>query len=163
MIRMYDRTQEWLQDRARPFVIVLGAVAGIIVLYLAGSYFFDYRQSKAEAAFAAAAERFNATIQDPGTVSTTPPTGKVYTDEQTKWQESADAFEHLASDYPGYYGAIGRYYAGVSYLHIDRDKGISLLQQVATKNDKPTSELARLALAESYLANNEADKAVTFY
>src|SRR5262249_13604221 len=147
MIRLYERTQEWLQDRARPFVIALGAVAGVIVLYLAGSYFFDYRQSKAEAAYAAAAEKFNATVQDPSTVSTTPPTGKVYTDEQTKWQESADAFEHLAGDYSGYYGSIGRYYAGVSYLHIHRDKGNAMLQQGSSKNDKPPSGLSRSPLS----------------
>jgi len=163
MIRMYERTQEWLQDRARPFVIALGVIAGVVVLYLAGSYFFDYRQSKAEAAYAAAAEKFNASVQDANTVSTNPTTTKFYTDEQTKWQEAADAFEGLANDYSGYYGTIGRYYAGVSYLHINRDKGIGILEQVAAKNDKPTSELAKLALAENYLANNEFDKAVSLY
>jgi len=163
MIRFYEKTQDWLQERGRPFVIAVGVVAGLVLLYVAGSYYFDYRKSKAETAFAEAIEKFNAPVQDPSTPSTTPPTGKFYTDEQTKWREAAEAFEHLANDYSGYYGAIGRYYAGASYLHFDRDKGISLLEQVARKDDHPTSDLARLALAENCAAAGENDKAISLY
>lgn len=163
MIRFYDKTQDWLQERGRPLVIALGVVAGLVLLYVAGSYYFDFRKSKAEAAFAQAIEKFTATVQDPTSPSTTPPTGKYYSDEQTKWRESAEAFERLASDYSGYYGAIGRYYAGASYLHFDRDKGISLLEQVANLNEQPTSDLARLGLAESCAANGEHDRAISLY
>jgi tetratricopeptide (TPR) repeat protein len=165
MVRFYDRTQEWLQERGRPVVIAVGFVAGVILLYVAGSYFFEYRKAKAQTAFAEAIEKFNAPVQDstPITPTTPPPTGKVYVDDQTKWRESAEAFEHLASDYSGYYGAIGRYYAGVSYLHFDRDKGISLLEQTAAKNELPTSDLARLALAENYAINGDSEKAIALY
>jgi tetratricopeptide (TPR) repeat protein len=163
MIRFYEKTQEWLQEKGRPFAITVGIIAGIIVLYAAGSYFFDYRKAKAENAFAEAVEKFNAPVQDSSTPTTTPSIGKTYSDEQTKWQESAEAFERLASDYSGYYGTIGRYYAGVCYLHTDRDKGISLLEQVAGKKDQPTSDLARLALAENYAANGDNEKAISLY
>ena len=134
MIRLYDKTQDWLQERGRPIIIAVGILAGLVLLYAAGSYYFAYRKANAQTAFSQAIEKFIAPVQDPTTPSTTPPTGKYYTDEQTKWRESAEAFEHLASDYSGYYGAIGLYYAGASYLHIDRDKGLSLLEQVAGKN-----------------------------
>ena len=163
MIRFYERTQDWLQEKGRPFAIAIGVIAGVIVLYAAGSYFFDYRKAKAENAFAEAIEKFNAQVQDSSTPPTTPAVGKTYNDEQTKWQESAEAFESLASDYSGRYGTIGRFYAGVSYLHIDRDKGISLLEQVAGKKDQPTSDLARLALAENYAANGDNEKAISLY
>jgi tetratricopeptide (TPR) repeat protein len=162
MVRFYDRTQEWLQERGRPAVIAVGVIVGVILLYIAGSYFFEYRKTKAQTAFAEALEKFNAPIQDP--TSTNPaPTGKFYTDEQTKWRESAEAFDHLANDYSSYYGSIGRYYAGVSYLHVDRDKGLSLLDQTASRNDPPTSDLARLALAENYAINGDSDKAISLY
>ena len=166
MIRFYESTQDWLQERGRPIVIAVGVLAGLIVLYVAGSYFFEYRKANAEAAFGEAVEKFNATVQDPVTAAApaaTPAVGKTYFDEKTKWQESAEAFERLASDYSGYYGSIGKYYAGVSYLHLDRDKGIAMLQQVADQNDQPTSDLARLALAESYLAGGDTDKAISLY
>jgi tetratricopeptide (TPR) repeat protein len=162
MVQLYDRTQEWLQEKGRPFVIGIGVIAGLILIYVAGSYFFQYRKASAETAFGAAIEKFNAPVQDAGTPATTP-TPVSYNDEATKWRESADAFEKLASDYSGYYGNIGRYYAGVCYLHFDRDKGLAILEQVAGKNDQPTSDLARLALAENYAANGENEKAISLY
>jgi tetratricopeptide (TPR) repeat protein len=163
MIRFYDKTQDWLQERGRPLVIAVGVIAGLILLYAAGKYYFDYRKSNAEAAYAQALEKFIAPVQDPTAPSTTPPTGKYYTDEQTKWREAAEAFESLASDYSSYYGAIARYYAGASYVHFDRDKGMSLLEQVANMNEQPTSDLARLALAENYAANDDNEKAISLY
>jgi tetratricopeptide (TPR) repeat protein len=163
MIRFYERTQDWLQEKGRPFVIGIGIVAGLVFLYVAGSYFFDYRETKAETAFAEAVEKFNAPIQDPATPSTTPLPAKFYSDEETKWRDAGEAFERLANDYSGYYRNIGRYYAGVCYLHIDRDKGLSLLEQVAGKNEPPTSNLARLAVAEHYAANGDNEKAIALY
>ena len=163
MIRFYDKTQDWLQERGRPLVIAIGIVAGLVLLYAAGSYYFDYRKSSAETAYAQAVEKFTAPVQDPATPVTAPPTGKYYNDEQTKWRESAEAFERLANDYSSYYGAIGRYYAGASYLHFDRDKGMSLLEQVVNMKEKPTSDLARLALAESHAALGNHDKAISLY
>jgi hypothetical protein len=165
MIRFYEATQEWLQERGRPIVIAVGALAGLVVLYLGGSTFLSWRDDRAAAAFAAAYEKYNAPVIDSSTVTTTPvnTSGKTYGDERTKWQETAQAFEALAADYSGYYGEIGRYYAGVSYLHFDRDKGLSLLQEVAGKNDGRTSDLAKLAMAENYAANNETDKAIETY
>lgn len=161
MIRFYEKTQDWLQEKGRPFVIAIGIVAGLILLYAAGSYFFDYRKTKAEAAFGEAVEKFNAPVQEPG--ATAPPAGKFYNDEETKWREAGDAFERLATDYSSYYSNIGRYYAGVCYLHIDREKGVSLLEQVAGKNDQPTSNLARLALAEHYSTSGDNEKAISLY
>ena len=163
MIRFYERTQDWLQEKGRPFIMAIGIVVGVIVLYAAVSYFLDYRKANAEAAYADAVEKFTAQVLDPTTPPSTPPVGKTYTDEQTKWQEAADAFERLASNYSGYYGTIGRYYAGVCYLHLDRDKGIALLEQVAGKKDQPTSDLAQLALAETYAANGDNEKAISLY
>ena len=165
MIRFYERTQDWLQDKGRPMVIAVGAIVGIIALYFIGSYFFQFRQTRAENAFAAAFEKYNAQVQDPTNISTTAPTGKTYSDEATKWQETAAAFEQLANDYSGYYGTIGRYYAGVAYLHLDdsRSKGLDTLRQVADKNDERASDLARLALAEYNAAQGNTDEAIEQY
>ncbi len=163
MVRLYEKTQDWLQERGRPAVIIAAVVAGLIVLYTAGYYFFEYRESKAAAAFAEAFEKYRAPVLDTTTPTPPNPVGKSYTDEKIKWQESSDAFEKLANEYPGYYGTIGRYYAGLSYLHLDRDRGVQLLQQAADKNEQPTSDLARLAIAESHLASNDAEKAISVF
>jgi predicted negative regulator of RcsB-dependent stress response len=165
MIRFYERTQDWLQDKGRPMVIAVGAILGIIVLYFIGTYFFQFRQARAETAFAAAFEKYNAQVQDPSAVAMTAPTAKTYSDDATKWQETAAAFEQLANDYSGYYGEIGRYYAGVAYLHLDdsRDRGVKLLQDVANKNDERASDLARLALAENAVVQGNIDEAIDMY
>jgi tetratricopeptide (TPR) repeat protein len=165
MIRFYEKSQDWLQERGRPIVLAIGIIAGLVVVYTAGKYFFEYRERKAEAAYAQAVEKFNAPVQDSTSITTAPAIAKTYTDEITKWQESAEAFERLANDYNGYYGTIGRYYAGVSYLHLEgsREKGIDLLQQAIGKNEQPTSDLARLALAEYYLASNDSANAISNY
>jgi tetratricopeptide (TPR) repeat protein len=165
MIRFYEKTQDWLQERGRPIVLTIGVIAGVLVLYSASKYFIEYRKSKAEAAFAQAVEKFNAPVQDSNIVTTAPSTAKTYSDETTKWQESAEAFERLANDYSGYYGTIANYYAGVSYLHLEgsRDKGINLLQQAAGKNEQPTSDLARLAMAEYYMSSGDTQNAIPNY
>ena len=165
MVRLYEHTQDWLQDRGRPIVIAVAAIAGVIALYFLGSYFFQFRQARAEAAFAAAFEKYNAQVQDPTQPATSLPTSKTYNDEATKWQETAAAFEQLANDYSSYYGGIARYYAGVAYLHLpdSRDKGLGLLRQVADRNDERASDLARLALAEDAAAQGNMDDAIGLY
>jgi len=163
MIRFYEKTQDWLQDKGRPIIIGIGIVVGLLLVYAIGNYFFHYRKARAETAFAQAFEKYNAPVQDSTVVTTAPPSGRTYSDEATKWQESAQAFEQLASDYSSYYDAIGQYYAGVSYLHLEgsRDRGLRLLEQAAGKNDQPTSDLARLAMVENFSANGETDKAIS--
>jgi predicted negative regulator of RcsB-dependent stress response len=158
MIRLYEKTQDWLQERGRPVVIAVGIIAGLVLLYTAGYYFFQYRESKAASAYTRALEKFRAPVSD-----TPDPSGKSYTDEKVKWQETASAFAQVAKDYPGYYGTIGRYYEGLAYLHLDRERGLQTLQEIVSKNDQPTSDLAKLALAENHSANGETDKAIPLY
>jgi tetratricopeptide (TPR) repeat protein len=164
MVHLYEVTQEWLQERGRPIIIAIGVIAGLVVLYLAGSTFFSWRENKAAAAYAQAYEKYNAPVIDStSTLTTTPPTGKTYSDEKTKWQETAEAFEHLAGEYSGYYGEMGRYLAGVSYLHVDREKGLQILQQVADRRDEKASDLARLALAEAAASGGDTKTAIEKY
>lgn len=163
MIRLYDRTQDYLQEKGRPILIALGVIAAAAVLYIAWELFSSYRENKASVAYAEADEKYNAPVNDPN--ATPPPnqTGRTYSDERVKWQETAEAFERVASDYSGYYGAMARYRAGAAYLHFDRDKGTQLLQQTIAKDERPASELARVALAESYMSNGEPEKAIAEY
>jgi tetratricopeptide (TPR) repeat protein len=160
MIRFYDKTQDWLQQRGRPLVIGIAALAALFVIYMAGDYFFEYRASKAALAFADAYEKFSAQVIE---TQTTNQVGKFYTSDAQKWQESTEAFERLSNEYPGYYGAMGRYYAGVSALHIDPLKGVQLLQEAIDKGDPEVTDQSRLALAEHYAVTGDAEKARSIY
>ncbi|HKG21494.1 MAG TPA: tetratricopeptide repeat protein [Blastocatellia bacterium] len=163
MIRFYDRTQDWLQERGRPIIIAIAALAGAVVLYTIFDFYTDYRDSKAKAAFAEAYDRYKAPVMDSTVTTAAPPTGRSYTDEKVKWQETAEAFERLANDYSGYYGTKGRYYAAAAYLHLDRDKGVQMLEQLAKEKDPSTADLARMALAENHAGNGEYDQAIAEY
>lgn len=162
MVRFYDRAQEWLQESGRPVVIAIAVVVGIVLVYTIGSYFFSYRASNAEKGLAAALEIYNAPVVDTPPVNST---AKFYTDEKIKWQDAADAFGKLASDHSSYYGVLGHYYEGCADLHLDnaREKGVKLLEDVANKNEQPTSDLARMALAQNYVATGNPTKAIEYY
>lgn len=160
MIRLYDKTQDWLQEKGRPFVRVVAAIAVAVLLYTAGYYFLDYRKGRAAAAYSDAWEKYSAQVVDG---STTTQVGKYYTDENVKWQEAGQAFERVADSYSSYYGAEARYLAGVSYLHIDKEKGLRILQEVADKNTQPTSDLARFALAQHFAGADDPERAARIY
>ena len=161
MIRFYERTQDWLQEKGRPFVIIGGGLIGLLLLYTAGYYLFSYRESRANAAYAEAYEKYNAPINDGAT--TTQILGRSYSDEKLKWQEAAEAFERVASSYSSYYKIKAKYMAGVCYLHIDRDRGLRLIQECADAGEQPTADLARLAIAENYASNGQADMALGIF
>jgi len=163
MIRLYDRTQDWLQERGRPIVIAITALVGAVVLYTIFDLYTDYRASKAAAAFAEAYDKYKAPVIDPTAAATAPVTGRTYADEKVKWQETAEAFERLSNDYSGHYGTKGRYYAAAAYLHLDRDKGISMLEALTGESDRSTADLARLALAEARASSGEYDAAIADY
>lgn len=160
MIRLYEKTQDWLQQSGRPLVIAIGVVAGLFLVYMAGDYFFQYRASKAAVAFADAYEKYSAQVID---AQTTNQVGKYYTDETQKWQEAGEAFERLANEYSGYYGGMGRYYAGISYLHTDAVKGVQLLQDAIDKGDAEVADQSRLALAEHNAVAGDTEKARSLY
>ena len=156
MVRLYDKTQDWLQERGQPVVKIIGAIAIAVLLYLSGYYFMSYRQSRAADDFADAWTKYNAQVVE------TPPQGtaKYYTDERVKWQEVSQAFETVAEKHSGYYGSMAKYLAATAYLHFDEEKGLRLLQEAAAKNEQPAADLAKLAMAERDLINGNNDKAV---
>ncbi len=163
IVRLYDHMQEWMQDKTRPVMIGLGVLVALVVLYFLGNGFFSYREAKAAVAYAQAYDKYKAPVLESGATAS-PQTGTYYTDENLKWQETAQAFEQLANDYSGYYGAIGNYYAGVAYLRTEqRDKGLQLLKKAVDKNEQPTSELAELAIAENYVVAGDAQSAIPMY
>jgi hypothetical protein len=156
IVRLYDKTQDWLQERGQPVVRVLGIVAVLVVVVVAVYYFFSYRQSRAADDYAEAWRKYNAQVVD-----TPVATGSLqYTDEKVKWQEAAQAFESVAQKQSGYYGSMARYLAGTAYLRFDREKGQRLLQESAAENEQPAADLARLALAENHLSNGETEQAI---
>jgi tetratricopeptide (TPR) repeat protein len=144
-------------------VVITGIAVGLVAVVGLGYYFVDYRGDKRLAAYAAAFDKYTATVgtQPAATPGMPTPNKVTYPDDQTKYKESAAAFEQLANDYSTYRD-IGHYYAGLSYLHTEPDKGVQMLQALADGSSELKHE-ARLALAEQFNATGAFDKAEAAY
>jgi tetratricopeptide (TPR) repeat protein len=154
--------EEWVELNSRPILMISAITAGLVLIFGTFYYFFQYRTDKALNAYAAAFEKFTATVTT-GDAAAQPadPKAVTYPDEATKYNDAGAAFEKLASDYSSYRD-VGRYYAGLSYLHTDPDKGVKLLEEIAAGSSEMRNP-ARLALAEQYAKQSAFDKAETVY
>jgi tetratricopeptide (TPR) repeat protein len=154
--------EDWLEFNRQRIVVIGGITVGLVALVALGYYFFDYRGEQRQAAFAAAFEKFTATV---GTAPATPgmPAAKKvnYETEEAKYTDAGAAFEQLANDYSAYHD-IGRYYAGLSYLKVQPDKGIGLLEPLASGSSDARYE-SRLALAEHFDRAGDYAKAEQYY
>lgn len=154
--------EEWVEVNRQRILTISGIAVGLVAIFGLAYYFFDYREEKQLSAYAAAFDKYTATVGAPTTPTPGMPQNKVnFPDEQTKYAESAAAFERLASDYSAYRD-IGNYYAGLSYLHTDADKGVKLLEGLAEGKSDVQYE-ARLALAEHYDNVGAFDKAEGYF
>jgi hypothetical protein len=154
--------EEWVEVNKQRILVISGIAIGLVLLVGIGYYFVDYRGDKQLAAYAAAFDKYTATV---GTATTPTPgmaTNKVtYPDDATKYKESAAAFEQLANDYSAYRD-LGHYYAGLSYLNIEPDKGVQMLQDLGNGGSDLKYE-ARLAVAEYFNKTGAYDKAEPVY
>lgn len=150
--------EEWLEVNRRQIVTLGGIAVGTFLVIGLLWYFLDYRKQSQLQAFNDAYAKFTATVgpapTSPGLPGVTPLT---FPDSQTKFTESANAFEKLGSDYSGFRD-VANYYAGLSYLEIQPERGLQLLQPVADGSSELRS-YAQLALGEYYLRTGTFDKA----
>lgn len=155
--------EDWMEFNRQRILTIAGVAVGLVAVVGLAYYLLDYREEQRLRAFSAAFDKFTATVGTQPAATPGLPSKKVnYPDEQTKYAESAAAFEQLANDYSAY-SDLGRYYAGVSYLHTaDSDKGVQLLQGLADGGSDLRYE-ARLALGEQFEKVGAYDKAEEYY
>jgi tetratricopeptide (TPR) repeat protein len=154
--------EEWVELNGRRILTISGIALGAVVLFGLLYYFLEYRHERQNAAFNEAYQKFTATVgAKPATAAFGDANKVTYPDNQTKYTESAAAFEKLASDYSGYRD-VANYYAALSYFEVQPEKGEQLLQGLATGSSDLKYE-ARLALAEHYAKTGAFDKAEPYY
>jgi len=151
--------EDWVEFNKDRILTISGIAVGLVAIVAVAYYFFDYREEKRLGAYSAAFDKYTATVgATPPATPGMPTQNKVtFPDDQTKYTESAAAFEQLANDY-GAYRDIGHFYAGLSYLHTDAAKGEQMLQGLADGTSDVRYE-ARLALAEHFATTGANDKA----
>jgi hypothetical protein len=155
--------EDWVEANRRPIGIITSIAAAGAILFGLIYYFTEYRHNKALAAFNGAYSKFTATVGTAPATPGVPAANKVtYPDKETKFREAAAAFEALASDYSSYED-VAHYYAGLSYLEVEADKGVKLLEGVASSGDLEVRNQARLALAEHFARNGELERSEALY
>jgi tetratricopeptide (TPR) repeat protein len=156
--------EEWVEANRRPIAVITGIALFAALAFGIIYYFTEYRNNKALAAFNEAYTKFTATVGTSPPTPGLPAANKVtYPDNETKYREAGAAFEKLADGYSAY-DDVGRYYAGLSYLEVEADKGLKLLEEVATSaSDAEVKNQARLALAERSARDGQFERAETLY
>ncbi len=151
--------EDWLEVNRRQIVTLGGIAVGTLLVVGLLWYFLEYRKQAQLQAFNDAYKKFTATVS--GTL--TPPssltgvTPVTYPDSQSKFADAAAAFEKLGNDYSGYRD-IANYYAGLSYLETQPDRGLQLLQPVADGSTE-LAKYAQLAIGEYQIRTGAYDKA----
>lgn len=150
--------EDWLEVNRRQIVTLGGIAVGTVLVVGLLWYFLDYRKQAQMQAYNDAFAKFTATVGPaPATAPGGGPTPVTYPDAQTKFTESAAAFERLGNEYSGFRD-VANYYAGLSYLEIKPERGIELLSPIADGSSELRS-YARVALGEYYLKVGSFDLA----
>lgn len=150
--------EDWLEVNRRQIITLGGIAVGSVLVVGLLWYFLDYRKQSQLQAFNDAYAKFTATVGPAATASPMGgPTPITFPDAQTKFTESANAFEKLGNDYSGY-REVANYYAGVSYLEFQPERGVELLKPVADGSSE-VHWYAQVALGEYFVRTGAFDKA----
>ncbi|MEM4251857.1 MAG: tetratricopeptide repeat protein [Candidatus Bathyarchaeia archaeon] len=142
-------------------VIINAAIGVLAVLVLGGAViaFLNYRKAKGQEAMASALEIYNAPVVKPEEVKDAKT--RVYTDAQQKYTAAAAAFDAVAAAHSGQ-AQTARFYAAISRNHFDQPKAQAELEALS-KESGDLGFWAKVALAESYTASGQYDKALALY
>ncbi len=166
----HDRIRESFEHGAEAVIthqrftaIVLLALAVVGAAVLGGRYYNERQTSQASVALDGAMKVYSARIR---TANEPAESSEVtYVDEKNKYEDAAKKFSDTAGQYPRTNpGRLARYYAGLSLVHLGRDKqALDALQKVEGGSDKELAGLARFQIAQIYEKMGRMDEAVKIY
>lgn len=158
----YERQAEWVQQHREPIRRTLYILLTTLVFLIGGGLGYSLWRGTAERRLAQAYDIFTAEVsQEPPTNAT----GRVYKTETEKYQAALEAYSRVSDRwYYKYsdYGDIARYHKALCQLHLNAAEGRASLERLA-HGDTVIARLARLALAEHFLAQGEGARAEALY
>ncbi|MCS6884210.1 MAG: tetratricopeptide repeat protein [Acidobacteriota bacterium] len=146
---------------AKKDLAIKAAAALVIATILAAgiNLFLNYKRSQGQEALAKAFEIYNASVVKPEEVKDAK--GRVYTDREQKYKEAAAEFDKVAATYSDQ-ARLARFYAALSRKHFDINKAQSEFEALSKEADD-LGFWAKVALAETYAAAGDYDKALSLY
>ncbi|RMG55860.1 MAG: hypothetical protein D6723_01805 [Acidobacteria bacterium] len=159
----YEKRAEWARRHRAQIRQTVFIVGTILVLLAAGIGGYSLWKTTAEKRLARAFDLFNAPVGE--TSATNSQLQPRFKTEEQKYRAALQAYKRV-SDAWYYrfsdYGEQAQYYVALCQLHLDAPKGEKLLEELA-KGDTVTARLARVALAEHFIAKGEPARARELY
>lgn len=147
-----------LEGKGRTLLYAIGALVVILILGLVFMNWSRKSGGAGQAALGKAIETSQARISDTGTPAGS--TAKTYKTEKERAEAAIAEFQAAANQYGGAIAEKAKYFIAVSKLDVDRAAGISELEGLAAKSDE-VGKMAKFALAQTRVADNRLDDAVT--
>lgn len=159
-MNLLDRLGDALEGKGRT---ILYGLAGMLVLAVLVVGFVKWNARKSDEARQALGRGIDIAT---ATISTTPPAtpaGMTFTSEQERAKRAIEEFEKVAAKYGDPYRAEAQYFIATSRLSIDRQKGITELNELSNSSIPEVAALARFALAQAKESDGKLDEAVQLY
>jgi tetratricopeptide (TPR) repeat protein len=162
-ISIFDRLGNRLEGKGRT---ILYALIGAVVIAGLVALFVNWRGRKADEARRALGRAITvATTPVTGELppGSPPPTGPVFSNERERAQRAVEEFEKVAAKYGDPYRSEARYLAATNRLVVDREKGISELNELSGNGIAEVAALSKFALAQAKDADGKLDEAAQLY
>lgn len=157
---LFDQLGDLLEGRGRTILYALG---GVLVAVLLIIVFVKWSYRKGDEAREALGRAI--TIAK-APVFSTPPAGSTeltFATERERAQRAIEEFEKVAAKYGEPYRSESRYFIANNRLVLDRQKGISELEELAKSDAGEVTPLAKFALAQAYESDGKLDEAGKLY
>ncbi len=158
---LIDRAGDRLEGRGRTILYALAAAAAALVLFFAYQWWSGKRADEARLALGKALEVAEAPI-----VTGTPEpgqTGPSFPSERERAQKAVEEFQKVQQRYGSPYNQLARYFAATNLLVVEREKGLSELEQLSKSGGDDVAARAKFALAQARESDGQLDQAAALY
>ena len=142
---------------------IMYGIAALIVLVILVTLFFNWSRAssgKAQTALGKAIETSQAQISETGTPAGA--TARTFKTEKERAEAAITEFQAVIDTFGGDVGEKAKYFIAVSKLDADRTAAITDLEGMAAGNSD-VAKMAKFALAQTRVADNKLDEAVTLF
>lgn len=156
----FDRLGDLLEGRGRTILYGLG---GLLLAGLLTILFVKWSNRKSDEARQALGRAI--TISRTA-VSATPIPGSTeptFATDKERAQRAIEEFEKVAAKYGDPYRAESQYFIAANRLVLDRQKGISELNELTNSDVEEVAALSKFALAQAYESDGKLDAAARLY
>jgi len=159
-ISFFDRLGDLLEGRGRTILYVLGGLvlAGVLTIVLV-----NWSKKKSDEARQALGRAITISRTAVSTAPNPGSTEPTFGSDKERAQRAIEEFEKVAAKYGDPYKSESRYFIAANRLVLDRQKGISELNELTKSNVDEVAALSKFALAQAHESDGKLDDAARLY